>query len=101
MKLSEETKEKAVFDITTLDINFLIGLFINILSTQAGQHMGLRTKTGTDKIEIDLEKAKLAIDCITFLTDKLEPYISKDEADKLRNMLLDLQTNFVRKKEEK
>ncbi|MFH1327682.1 MAG: DUF1844 domain-containing protein [Candidatus Bathyarchaeota archaeon] len=99
--MSEEKKEKAVFDITTLDINFLIELFINILSTQAWQYMGLRTKTGTDKIEIDLEKAKLAIDCITFLTDKLELYISKDEADKLRNMLLDLQTNFVRKKEEK
>ena len=99
--MSEGNKVNETQDITNLDIYLLLGLFINILNVQAWQYMGLRTKPGTDKIEKDVEKANIAIDCISFLTDKLEPHIPKDAANKIRNMLLDLQTNFIKKKEEK
>lgn len=92
-----ETKEsKKLFDITSLDIYTLLVLFLNILSTQAWQHLGLRVKSGTNKIEKDLERAKTAIDCIAFLIKKLENHIPQNEIKQLKNVLTDLQINFVR-----
>ena len=100
--MAEVEKEKpSTLDITTLDTYVLLGLFINILSNQAWQHMGLRVKPGTDKVEIDFERARLAIDCIASLIEKLEPHIPDAEKNELRNLLADLQINFVRKYEGK
>lgn len=96
-----EKKEKRVFDITTLDTYALLSLFMGILSEQAWQHMGLRVKPRTDKVEKDLEKARVAIDCVEFLIGKLEPYISTEEKNRLKWMLTDLQINFARIQGEK
>jgi len=82
-------------DLTELDIAILLKLFINLLSTKAWQYIGLRIKPGTDEIEQDFEKAKLSIDCIVFLVEKLEDQISDDEKGKLRSLITDLQINFV------
>jgi len=94
--LSKENDEEKtqVLDITTLDTYDLLGFFISILSAQAWQHMGLRVKAGTDKIERDLERARVAIDCISFLVDKLESRL--EERDAMRRLLADLQINFAR-----
>jgi len=92
----EKEEKPPIFDIASLDTYVLLELFINVLSAQAWQHMGLRLKTGTDKIEKDFERAKVAIDCIAFLTDKLEPHIQDSEKNRLRSLLADLQINFVR-----
>jgi hypothetical protein len=98
MELHENEKKPTMLDITSLDTYVLLGLFINVLSSQAWQHMGLRVKPETEKIEKDFERAQVAIDCIAFLTDKLEPHIQEGERKKLRNLLSDLQINFVRLK---
>jgi hypothetical protein len=68
--MSEERREP-VLDITALDTYALLSLFIGVLSAQAWQHMGLRVKPGTEKIEKDLERARVAIDCVVFLVEKL------------------------------
>lgn len=98
--MDEETKERTerlpIFDITSLDTYTLLGLFISILSAQAWQHMGLRVKPGTDQIVKDFDRARTAIDCISFLIDKLEPHIPENEKTKLRSLLTDLQINFAR-----
>ena len=100
--MAEAEKEKpSTLDITALDTYVLLGLFINILSNQAWQHMGLRVKLGTDKVEKDFERARVAIDCIASLIEKLEPHIPDAEKNVLRNLLADLQMNFVRKYGEK
>ena len=101
--MAETEKEKpSTFDITELDTYVLLGLFINILSNQAWQHMGLRMKPGTDKeVEKDFERARVAIDCIASLIEKLEPHIPDAEKNVLRSLLADLQINFVRKCGEK
>ena len=91
----EENKEK-VFDITSLDIYKLLGLFINILSSQAWQYMGLRIRSGSDKVEKDLERAKVAIDSIELLISKIEDHVKEEEKTHLKNLLTDLQINFVR-----
>ena len=97
--MEHEKEEKPnSFDITSLDTYALLELFINILSMQAWQHIGLQVKTGTDKTEKDFERAKVAIDCIAFLVDKLETHIQDSEKNRLRSLLADLQINFVRLK---
>lgn len=98
--MEKETKEIPILDVTSLDTYALLGLFVNILSIQAWQNMGLRVKPGADEIVKDFERAKTAIDCVSFLLDKLEPHIPEEEKVKLRNLLTDLQLNFVRLSEE-
>ena len=94
--MGQEKEEKpVVFDIASLDTYVLLELFINVLSAQAWQHMGLRVRTGTDKIEKDFERARVAIDCIAFLIDKLETHIQESEKNRLRSLLADLQINFA------
>ena len=90
-----------ILDVTALDTYVLLGLFISILSNQAWQHMGLKVKPKTDKVEKDFEHARVAIDCIASLIEKLEPHIPDAEKNELRNLLADLQINFVRKYEGK
>jgi len=96
--LSDKKEEqKARFlDVTALDLYELIKLFVSILCAQAWQHLGLRVKTGTDRIEKDFERAKAAIDCVTFLVDKLEPHVVDQERNEMRKVLADLQINFAR-----
>ena len=94
MSKENDEEKTQVLDITTLDTYDLLGFFISILSDQAWQHMGLRVKAGTDKIERDLERARVAIDCISFLVDKLESRL--EERDAMRRLLADLQINFAR-----
>lgn len=98
LELSWEGEEKKaqVFDITSLDTYDLLSFFVSVLSAQAWQHMGLRVKPGTDKIEKDFERAKVAIDCTSFLIDKLEAHVEEKDRDALRRLLSDLQINCAR-----
>ena len=97
---NEEQPQPTAFDVTALDTYVLIQLFINILASKAWQHMGLRIKPGTDTVEKDLERAKTAIDCISSLLEKVESHLQEKEARILRNLLSDLQINFVRAAED-
>mgnify|MGYP001121919620 CR=1 FL=1 len=97
----EEEKKARILDATALDTYELIRLFVAILTAQAWQHLGLRVKTGTDRIEKDLERAKVAIDCITFLIGRLGPYATDQEKNEMRKGLADLQINFARLSTEK
>ena len=98
MEQDKNEEKPLAFDITSIDTYVLLSLFINILNTQAWQHMGLRIKPGTEKVEKDLERAETAIDCIAFLIDKLETHIQESEHKSLKKLLTDLQINFVRLK---
>ena len=52
--MSDEDKEKetSMVDISAIDIYPLIGLFINILNTQAWQYMGLRINPAISAISM-------------------------------------------------
>ena len=99
MSKEGENKEKAVLDIGSLDIYTLINFFIEILSLKAWRDMGLRVDPQTNTVKKDVERAKMAIDCISVLIDKLEPHVSTEDKNRLRSILSDLQINFVRKAE--
>ena len=89
-------KKPGMVDISSIDIYPILGLFIDLLSTKAWQYIGLRIKPATKKIEKDLSKASITIDCIEFLIEKLESQLNGTERGKLRSLLTDLQINFVR-----
>jgi len=83
-------------DLSTLEIEQLIGLFIGLLSGKAWEYMGLRLHQGKSELEKDLFKASLAIDTVDFLVEKLVPTMSPVEADRIRGMVSDLKLNYAR-----
>ena len=93
---NHDKHEHEAVDIASIDIYPLLGIFINILSEQAWQFMGLRVRPASQKIEKDMDKAKTAIDCVAYLIDKIEFQLTDVEKPKMRALLTDLQINFIR-----
>jgi hypothetical protein len=88
-------QEPSPVDISLLDINQFIELFIMLLSEKAWRYIGLRIDPRTNKIDKDLVKAHVAIDCIISLVDKIEPNIDNAETIRLRRLITDLQLNYA------
>lgn len=82
-------------DISSLDIYQLIELFIMLLSEKAWRYIGLRVEPNTNKINKDLTKARVTIDCIISLVDKIEPNLENKEIESLRRLITDLQINYA------
>jgi len=102
INISRKLKEKTqIFEITSDDTYDLLSFFASVLSTQAWQHMGLRVKPGTDKVEKDFERAKIAIDCTSLLIEKLEPHVEEKDRDALTSLLSDPQINYAKQSLEK
>lgn len=103
MEEKEQTAEKEkveAVDISMLDTYTLLSLFINLLSVQAWRDMGLRVDPKTSETKTDFERASVAIDCIKYLLDKLEPKLSQDVQFRLKSLLTDLQLNYVQQSEQ-
>lgn len=77
------------------DLPVLIVSMIEMLATQAWWLMGLTRNPRTGKVEKEMPKAKLAIDCVQFLVDKVAPMVEEPVRRELRHRLSDLQINFV------
>ena len=93
---SDEKEQKpSPVDISSLDIYQLIELFIMLLSEQAWRLIGLRVDPHTNKINKDLKKAHVAIDCIISLVNKIEPNLDAAEIERLRRISTDLQINYA------
>jgi hypothetical protein len=94
--MSEEKESPAPLNLTAVELDDLLGLFIGILSEKAWQYMGIRLAPGKSEAEKDMAKAQSAIDCVAFLTEKIASSISPDDARRLRSMVTDLQLNYVK-----
>ena len=88
-------QEAGPVDISLLDIYQLLELFVMLLSEQAWHYMGLQVNPRTNEVKKELEKAKIAIDCIISLVDKMEPNLAGAERDQLRRLITDLQINYA------
>jgi len=91
----KKEQEPSPVDISFFDIYQLIELFIMLLSEQAWRYIGLRINPRTNKINKDLTKAHVAIDCIISLVDKIEPNLDNAEKERLRRLITDLQLNYA------
>ena len=91
-------QEAGSVDISLLDIYQLLELFVMLLSEQAWRYMGLQVDPRTKEINRDFIKAHVAIDSIIALVEKMEPYLSSAEKERLRNLITNLQINFAQQK---
>ena len=90
----EETTQ--ALDLTVLELDQLLGIFISLLAAKAWQYMGIRLTPGKEETEKDLVKAAAAIDLVTVMVDKVAPFLDEDDVGSLRSMIADLQLNYAR-----
>ncbi len=74
----------------------LLHFMVGMLAEQAWIRMGIRIAPGQKEPDKDLVQAKVAIDTIVFVVDKIHPHIGEEERKALRSLVSDLQINFVR-----
>ena len=91
-----DKEEPAAFDLTAFELEDLLGLFTGILLDKAWQYMGIRLAPGKKETEKDMTKARLAIDCVVCLTNRLAPSLSPEAACRLRSMIADVQLSYVK-----
>ena len=95
-KNNAENRQSEMVDIRSLDTYSLLGMFVDLLTEKAWQTMGLRTKPGSEKIEVDFDQARVAIDTIAFLAEKVQPHLPDIEKRRLEGIVADLKLNYVR-----
>lgn len=78
-----------------MDVYSLLSTTIALLSNGAWGWMGLTTNPFTGEMDKDLSQAKVAIDTVAFLIDRVEPRLSEPERRDMRNLLSNLRVNFV------
>ena len=77
------------------DVYSTLGFMVGMLAEQAWRFMGIRLAPGQKEMAKDLVQAKIAIDTLVFISDKLDPHISDDERGAMRDLISNLQINFV------
>jgi len=88
-------EEPYAVDISALDVHTTLKLFLNILAGQAWMKIGLTVNPRTNKIEKDMNQARIAIDCFQFISRQLEGHLSEEEKRRINNLLSDLQMNYA------
>ena len=89
-KLSNEERSK-----------FLFSFLVMSYQTSALMQMGQLKDPTTQKVEKNLENAKLSIDILGMLQQKTKNNLTKDEADLLDNILGELRLAFVKETSKK
>ena len=74
-------------------LQFVTGL----LAEQAWQFMGLHLPVGRKEPITDMAQAKVAIDTVIFISDKLHPHLDDEGRKTIRGIISDLQLNFVQR----
>ena len=83
------------------DVYMISQMMISLMANSAWQHLGLIPDPRTKKIEKNMNQARIAIDTISFLFDKIENELEKEPAKEIRNLLSNLRVNFVQKSGDK
>ena len=78
-----------------LSVKDRIFMSIDILHQGAWIAMGLRADPATGEIEQNLDAARLAIDCVTFLASKIEDELDDATRRELKRIVSDMQMNYV------
>ena len=92
---TEPTEESAPRDLPLIGVADLMRIFVAELHTRAWIHLGLMANPQTNLLVKDLSEARLAIDCIAALVEKLLPITPAAEREELKRMLTDLRLNYV------
>lgn len=77
------------------NVYHLLEFVLGMLAEQAWQLMGIRLAPGQKEMARDMAQAKLAIDTMVFISEKLQTHLEEEDRKALRGMISDLQMNFV------
>jgi hypothetical protein len=77
------------------DLPFLLANMAMTLEEQAWRHLGLVANPITRQVEKDMQKAKIAIDVVSFIVTQVAPLVSDNQRRDLQNKVSTLQMNFV------
>ncbi len=91
----EEEFDAQAAGLPQLSVRDRIFMSIDILHQGAWISMGLRADPATGEVQQDLEAARLAIDCVTFLASKIEDALDDATRRELKRVVSDLQMNYV------
>jgi hypothetical protein len=78
------------------DVYSMLQFAFGVFAEQAWVHMGIRLAPGQKEMTKDLTQAKIAIDMVSAITDKLHPHADEETRKAMRSIVSDLQINFVR-----
>ncbi len=90
----EDQSSEGVVDIAALSVWQVIPIFLGILDRVAWQRIGLVVNPQSQKIEKDLEQARVAIDCYENLLKQLGDTIPPEAKRHLITRLTDLKLNY-------
>ncbi len=90
----DDQQPDGVVDIAALPVWQIIPIFMGILDRAAWQRIGLVVNPQSQKIEKDLEQARVAIDCYESLLKQLGDKIPPDVKRHLEGRLTDLKLNY-------
>lgn len=90
----EQAQEEA--NLPPPDVYAILGFMIGLLADTAWQLMGIRLAPGQKEPVKDLAQAKIAIDTIAFIADKLHSQLDEEGRKGIRGLISDLQINYVR-----
>ena len=96
MAAAREEMQKMMTSVKDLALSNLY-----LLSSQAWHHLGLVPMGGMRDAVMDLESARLAIDLYDANLKALEGSLEEEQLKQLRRVLMDLQMNFVNKRDGK
>lgn len=82
-------------ELPELDVPAALAVCVNMLSEVAWVKIGLIPNPVSGKIEKDLAQARVAIDAVGDLVQRLEPLVDQTERRDLQVMLSNLRINFV------
>jgi hypothetical protein len=87
-------------ELRPLDVYAVLHVCIAQLASVAWQQLGLQADPITKEVHKDIPQARIAVDAVALLFDKLAPQLQGQEARDYRNLLTDLRLNFVKQSEE-
>ncbi len=96
---AEEETEETVPEVPlqALDVYDMLRFVVSLLTQQAWVSLGIQKAPGAEEVEQDLPQAKVAIDTLEFVIDKLAPDLESQERAELDSVLSNLQINYVKR----
>ena len=95
----DQETEEAVPEVPlqALDVYDMLRFVVSLLTQQAWVSLGIQKAPGAEEVEQDLPQAKVAIDTLEFVIDKLAPDLAPQEEAELSSALSNLQINYVKR----
>jgi len=88
-------EEVRLEDLLPPDLYSYLLLVVQMLAGQAWVYLGLTLNPRTGAITRDLDQARLAIDTISWLLERIGEHIKEDEKRALETLLTNLRLNYV------